>query len=256
MEAYKDRLDVLTRPAFIISITFFLAVICVGCVSQEETSPGRSATEQLLLSTAADRALSQLNLSEFSGHKVYVDFTYFDGYDAKYVEAEIRDAFNLAGASLAPNVTNADIVVEARSGGYSIDTNNAFIGIPAIPLPIPGTAEEPVTPSIALYQKDAELSYAKFELVAYSEKTHDHIYSSGPIDGKAYNTYREIFFLSWWRSDVPEKNKAKKQERFETWHQEYDLENMPEPTNGAVSSPVSTNSPTTSTNSTKSVKSK
>jgi hypothetical protein len=225
-------------------------VTVAGCVSQEETSPSRSATEQLLLSTAADRALSQVDLDVFSGHSVYVDFTYFEGYDAKYVEAEIRDAFNRAGASLAPDAKSADITVEARSGGYSMDTNNSFIGIPSIPLPIPGTAETPVTPSLALYQKDTQLAYAKFELLAYSDKTRAHIYSSGPIDGKAYNVYREILFLSWWRTDIPEKNKAKKQERYETWHQQYDLENMP--TNGPLSLPVSTNSPTTSTNAVKS----
>lgn len=249
----KNRLDCLTRSAFIILISFFLAVIGAGCVSQEETSPPRSATEQLLLSTAADRALSKVDLDAFSGHNVYVDFTYFDGYDAKYVESEIRDAFNRAGALLASDAKSADIIVEARSGGYSIDTNNTFVGIPSIPIPIPGTSETPVTPSIALYQKDSQLSYAKFQLLAYSDKTHAHIYSSGPIDGKAYNIYHEIFFISWWRTDVPEKNKKKKEEQFETWHQQYDLENMPD-TNAPVLPPASTNSPPTTTNSSKRAK--
>jgi hypothetical protein len=250
MEACKSRLDILARSASIILIFIFLAVTGAGCVSQEETNPARSATEQLLLSTATDRALSNIDLTIFAGHNVYVDFTYFEGYDAKYVESEIRDAVNRAGASLAPSATNADITVEARSGGYSIDTNNSFIGIPAIPIPIPGTAEMPVTPSIALYQKDMQLSYAKFQLLAYSDKTHAHIYSSGPIDGKAYKIYHEIFFLSWWRTDIPEENKEKKQEKFETWHQQYDLENMPDvPTNPPVASSESTNSPTMPTNS-------
>jgi hypothetical protein len=247
MEANKDRLEILTRSAFFISIFIFFALFGSGCVSQEETAPPRSATEQLLLSTAADRALSQVDLDVFSGHNVYVDFTYFEGYDAKYVEAEIRDAFNRAGALLASDAKSADIIVEARSGGYSMDTNNVFLGIPSIPIPIPGTSETPETPSLAFYQKDSQLSYAKFELLAYSDKTHAHIYSSGPIDGKAYNVYREILFISWWRTDIPEKNKKKKEERFETWHSQYDLQNMPSP----YSAPTGTNSSNTSTNNAK-----
>src|ERR1700678_3013064 len=100
MEANKDRLEILTRSAFFISIFIFFALFGSGCVSQEETAPPRSAPEHLLFSTAADRGLSQVDLDVFSGHNVYLDFIYFEGYDAKYVEAEIRDAFNRAGALL------------------------------------------------------------------------------------------------------------------------------------------------------------
>ena len=229
MEERKNPRRCITHFAFALAI-FIITVLIAGCATQETTDPPRSATEQLLLSSAADQALAGANLSLFAGRQVYFDFTYFDSYDSKYVEGEIRDAFSRAGALIAPDNKSADVIVEARSGADSVDTNSSFLGIPSIPLPIPGTAEEPVTPQIAFYQKLGQTSYAKFALLAYSNKTHAHIYSSGPLDGKAYNAYTSILFVSWWSTDIPEKAKNKYRYKYEIWYPQYDQQNMPPPT--------------------------
>lgn len=208
---------------------FAIVTLMAGCGTEEETNPPRSATEELLLSSAADQAMSKVNLNFFSGHKVYLDFTDFDGYDAKYAEGEVRDAVSRAGALLVAEKTNADIIMEARAGASSIDTNSFYIGIPAITLPIPGTAETPIIPRIAFYSKDSQDSYAKIDLLAYSEKTGAFIFSSGPLDGESYKTYRSLIIFSWWRTDVPEKVKQKYKQEYEVWQPQYDLTNLPPP---------------------------
>jgi hypothetical protein len=254
MEVCKDWRPILALIALVISILSF-GLFVTGCQTQEETSPPRSATEQLLISAAADQALATANLNAFAGQRVYFDFTYFEGYDSKYAEGEIRDAFSRAGALLAPDDKSADVIVEPRVGAYSIDTNSAFFGIPSIPLPIPSTSEEPITPQVAFYQRQSQFSYAKIALLAYSHKTHAHIYSSGSLDGKTYNTFRSILFISWWRSNVPEKNKDKYKQKYIVWQPQYDLQNMPAvSTNTPISTPTGpadTNSTATSTNAVK-----
>lgn len=250
MEELKDPQIHFARIASIIAIFTLLALFAVGCQTEEQSSPPRSAAEQLLLSTAADRAMAATDLKIFAGRNVYFDFTYFEGYDSKYAEGEIRDAFSRAGAAMASDAKSADVIVEARAGAYSIDTNAAFFGIPSIPLPVPSTAAAPIIPQVAFYQRLSQLSYAKFALLAYADKTHAHIYSSGPLDGKAYNTYRSLLFISWWRSNIPEKNKGKKQQKYEVWGPQYDLQNMPMTMSTNLSMPASlpdTNT-TTSTN--------
>lgn len=211
---------------------FIVALILSGCVARELTSPPRSSTEQLLLSTAVDQALANANLTIFAGRSVYFDFTYFDSYDSKYAEGAIRDAFSRAGALMAPDNKNADIIVEARSGSLSTDTNAAFFGIPAIPLPIPSTSAMPITPQIAFYLKQEQLSYAKLALLAFDNKTRAHIYSSGPLDGRAYHTYKLLLFVSWWATDIPEKAKAKYKYKYEVWYPQYDMQNLPPPATG------------------------
>ena len=227
MEVYKNHAESVSSKIFLIAAFALLALFGPGCTSRRVSYPPRTATEQLLLSTATDRALAQVNLSIFCGRSVYVDFTYFDSYDSKYVEGEIRDAFNRAGALLVADAKSADIIVEARSGADSIDNSSFFFGIPRIPLPIPSTAETPVIPQIAFYSRDSDHSYAKFGLLAYSKKTLGHIYSSGPLDGDSYNTYRSILFIQWWNTDIPEKVKKKNRQKYEVWGPQYNLTNLP-----------------------------
>lgn len=230
MEEGKNSRRCVTQFACACAIFIVTAFMMAGCASQEVTTPEHSATEQLLLSSAADKALARANLNIFAGRKVYLDFTYFEGYDSKYAEGEIRDAFSRAGALLAPDSKGANVIVEARAGAYSAETNSTFFGIPSIPLPIPGTAEEPVTPQVAFYEKRSETSYAKIALLAFDNQSRAHIYSSGSLDGKAYNKYTAIFFVSWWSSNVPEKAKKKVRQKYRVWFPQYDMRNMPPPT--------------------------
>lgn len=230
MEDAKPILKLLSQSALVLAFFAISALLDTGCATNEVTSPPRSATEQLLLSTAADHALATVNLGIFSGQSVFLDFTYFDAYDSKYAEGAIRDAFSRAGATLSTAATNATVIVEPRSGAYSAETNSAFFGIPSIPLPIPSTSETPVIPALPFYTKDEERSYAKIALLAYSEKTHAHIFSSGSLDGTSYKTHRFLLIVSWWRTDLPEEEpNEKKAEEYQTWFPQYDLTNMPPP---------------------------
>ena len=186
------------------------ALWVAGCAQTNLTSPSRSATEQLLLSTAADRAMQAASLSIFDGKKVYLDASYFDSYDAKNAIGTIRDALSQAGARLEPNATNCEIIVEARSGALSIDEADTLIGMPSTGLPIPlaGTLN---IPEIAVYKSQRQFSVAKLALLAYSNQTREHYFSSGSMLGKSYNKYYKFLgFITFTRTDIPEKKKARR----------------------------------------------
>jgi len=179
-----------------------------GCTQTTLTAPQRSATEQLLLSTAADRALGSTDLALFSGKKVFVDGSYFDSYDGKYALGTIRDALSRSGAMLVGNVTNSDLVVEARSGALSIDAADMLIGVPSagVPVPLAGTVS---IPELAFYKSQKQFSLAKFALLAYETKGGKHYYSSGPMIGKAYNHYyRFVGFIAYTSTDIPAKHRS------------------------------------------------
>ena len=187
-----------------------LAVIfsLTGCADFTMTNPPRTATEQLLLSTAADRALKNASLEMFRGKRVFIDGTYFDSYDAKYVIGALRDTFSQAGALLAPAITNSDIIVEARSGAFSTDFSSSLIGIPNLGLPIPLVGVISM-PELALYKSSDQRSLAKFALLAYESKSREHYYSSGPLVGNAYANIHKVLFFLWVTTDIPEKKSKK-----------------------------------------------
>jgi hypothetical protein len=195
----------LTVTAFLL----LLMLLAAGCATTDETNPPRSVSEQLLLSTAADRALTNGNFSIFAGKKVYFDSSYFDSYDSKYALGDIRDALSSAGALLVDDKTNSNIIVEARSGGLSTDSSDSLIGIPKMGLPVPLSGSLAI-PELPFYKSADQHSIAKFELLAFDTKTRQHIYSSGPLVGRAYNNNHAIFFISWNTTDIPEKLPPKK----------------------------------------------
>jgi hypothetical protein len=234
MEAQQSLLKVLMQPIRVVAIFMAVVLFVTGCASSLVTNPPRSATEQLLLSSSADRAMASVNLGIFAGRSVYLDLAYFDSYDSKYAEGEIRDALFRAGALLVNSETNADVIIEARSGALAIDNDTILFGIPNMSVPIPLSVPIEI-PEIALYKTQTQHSYAKFALLAYVNRSRAHIYSSGPLDGKAYHDYHKILFISWVATDIPEKEKTeKKAEKYKIWSPQYDLQNMPP----AIAKPV------------------
>ena len=103
-----------------------------GCTTMRQTDPARTATEQLLLSTAADRAVAYVSLAQFANRKVFLDTAYFDSYDSKYAIGAIRDALSRAGALLMPQSKGSEITIEARSGALSTDDRTYLLGLPAM----------------------------------------------------------------------------------------------------------------------------
>jgi hypothetical protein len=182
-------------------------LLLTGCAESTITNPPRSVTEQLLLSTAADRAINSTSLALFDQKKVFVDGTYFDSYDSKYVLGAIRDAFSRSGALLVNEATNSEIIVEARSGGLSIDASSSLIGVPStgVPVPLSGTLQ---IPELAFWKSSRQNSIAKLALLAYSTQSREHIFSSGSMLGKSYNNYYKFLgIIQWTTTDIPEKKK-------------------------------------------------
>ena len=65
-------------------IALIPAMLALGaCTSTRETSPQRSATEQLLISTAVDRAVEGMDLKIPQGTKVFLDAGQLEGSDGK-----------------------------------------------------------------------------------------------------------------------------------------------------------------------------
>src|SRR5690348_16562120 len=106
-----------------------------GCTTDRVSEPGQTATEQLLISTAVDHAVGQLNPSIPAGTKVFLDAQYFDNApgDAalytKYAIASVRDLLLRKGAHLTDDRKTADVIAEVRTGGQSIDHHNFLLEI-------------------------------------------------------------------------------------------------------------------------------
>jgi hypothetical protein len=182
-----------------------LTAICVllaSCTTSRETNPQRSATEQLLLSTAVDHAVENIRLDIAPGAKVFVDSTNFEGLDSRYAVGALRDRVLRLGGSLVADRGSSDTVVEIRSGSLSADHSKTLVGIPAFDVPIP-LAKELSIPDISLFRKSQRQGVAKIAATSYRTADGKLQDSTGPQFGFSHSTdYVVMFLFSWNTSDL------------------------------------------------------
>jgi len=183
------------------------SLICTGgCTRTRQSEPKRTAVEELLLSRAADKALSGADFQLLRGKKVFLSEKYFNSTDKEYALGAMRDYMSIAGALLVDAADDAEVIIEARSGGLSIDSGSSLVGIPEVPFPIPA-AGTLVTPEASLYKAERQYSVAKLALLAYEAKTRKHLFSTGALIGKSHHHYYRILgFFNWTATDLPEKS--------------------------------------------------
>jgi hypothetical protein len=170
-----------------------------GCSSQRESQPARTASEQLLISSAVDHALDRLNVDIPEGTRIWVNADNFDGYDQKYAVGAIRDHLLRRGALLVTDKAQADTIVEIRSGALSTDENDMLIGIPSMALPVPFVGATS-TPELSLLKRSNDKGVAKIGVTAYDAKTGALApYSPGqPAYGFSKRTRWVVFSLIDW----------------------------------------------------------
>jgi hypothetical protein len=191
--------------------TVFVAVAALtalaGCSDARQTSPARTATEQLLVSKAGDRAAEEITLKIPAGAKVFIDPTKFQGadgkdFDGQYLMSAIRDRVVRNGANLINDKDKADVIVEARAGALSIDEQKLLIGIPSFEVPIPLTGSVK-TPELSFFKRAEQQGVAKIGAMAYDAKDGKLIDSVGPAYGYSYRKQWVVLLLfSWTTQDI------------------------------------------------------
>jgi hypothetical protein len=184
------------------SAAILLVLALSACSQLRESEPGRTATEQLIFSTAIDRVCDQLAIQLPTNSKVFVDATYVEGTDSKYLVASLRDRILRRGGNLVAARDQADLVFELRVGALSIDRKKTLVGIPSIPIPIP-LAGEFTFPELALYKRDRRQGVVKLALTTYDAKTGALKDSQEPTYAFSHQTdWVVLLFFSWDSNDL------------------------------------------------------
>ena len=173
------------------------AAVCTGCATTSTSNTARTGTEQILISSAIDRAMSTVRFSDFAGYKVFIDDKYLDGaVDKGYLVGSLRHKVLAAGGSLAAAADAADVVLEARSGGIGTDSQESFLGMPAIG--VPGLPIE--LPEVKIASRDTQMGTAKIGLVCYDPKTGRALGTGGQANALAHNNDTYVLGIGPFRS--------------------------------------------------------
>jgi hypothetical protein len=181
-------------------------LLLTACSSKRETEPPRSATEQLLFSAAADRAADKLAFVLDPGTRVFIDGTFVEGTDSKYLLSAIRDRILRKGGNVTDKKEDADLVVEPRIGAISVDGDRTLFGTPAIPVPLVGLQ----VPEVALFKRSHQQGVIKLAATAYNPKSGRLVQSLDPVYGFSNRKeWTALIFFSWGSNDLmPEAEKS------------------------------------------------
>jgi len=164
-----------------------------GCGTTRWSDTSRTATEQLLISDAVDRAISDFDFSLLAGRDVFFDSSYLAGVtDEKYIVSSLRQHLLASGCILREDRDESEFVVEARSGGVGTDRSDVLIGVPAVQVPVvPGTPLPSAIPELPLAKSTNQKAVAKLAVFAYNRRTGRPALQTGvdPVVSTAKNSW-------------------------------------------------------------------
>ncbi len=179
-----------------------IGLMSTGCHTSKLTEPPRTVAEMVMLSHAADQAIAQLDLDPVQGKKVFLDTSYFESVDGKYVIGALREAIAIHGGILVDQLDASQWVMELRNRGLGMDTRSALFGLPAMEIPVP-FAGRVASPELALYKANLADSIASFAVVVYDRQEGLMLATATEGEGMSkFNQYQLLGFIKWRSTDV------------------------------------------------------
>jgi hypothetical protein len=175
-----------------------LALLCavVGCGTTRTSNTARTATEQLLVSDAIDRAVQVIDFSPLRGQTIYFDDRQlYEAVDDTYLISTLRQHLLASGCILKEKKEEATLVVEPRAGTIGTDNHDLLFGLPAATVPQFGalTALPSAIPEIPIAKRRNQRGVAKIALFAYYRETGEPAWQSGIV--REQSTSNDIWVL-------------------------------------------------------------
>ncbi|EDX80072.1 MAG: hypothetical protein KJ728_02190 [Alphaproteobacteria bacterium] len=174
------------------------ALALSACASTTETYIGRTATEQLLMARASDKAVEGLSLPLPTAASIFVDESYFQGEGSRYAISAIRAALSDAGYRLARNKDESDAVFEIRPGALSLEQMRRVFGLPEMRIPINETLNVVSLPELSVYSNRDRVGVAEFSGFLYEAKTGAPLGAVLPMIGEyRIRSHKLLMIVSW-----------------------------------------------------------
>lgn len=175
------------------------ALMALGaCAQVSQTNPGRTATEQLLLARASDKALEGLDLPLAKEARVFVDDTYFRVENSQYAVSATRAALSEAGHALANDRGAADVIMEMRAGAYSLEQMRRVFGMPPLAVPINENLNVVSLPELSIYSRRDRIGVVEFSAFLYDARTGAPLGALSPMIGEYRIRSHSVLMMVTW----------------------------------------------------------
>ncbi|MDO4585251.1 MAG: hypothetical protein Q4D62_14245 [Planctomycetia bacterium] len=186
-----------------IVVTLFLSgkwwgclVVCLlmGCGTAKMSNTSRTATEQLLLSDAMDRAVSQADFSAVAGKDIFIDSVAIESFtDHKYLVSLVRQHAFASGCRIKEKKEDAEYIVELRAGAIGTDQHDTLIGVTEMTIPAFPGFDSTAVPEIAIAKRTIQKAVVKIGIFAYTAESRRPVWQSGNLIAESRARNRWLF---------------------------------------------------------------
>lgn len=164
----------------------------VGCGTTKFSDTGRTATEQLLISSAMEDVVDEYDYSRLAGLKIHIKIAN-STTDSDYLKSLVRQQLAANGAFVRDAIDDADYVLEVAPGTVGTNRYELMYGIPETSIPAIGTLAATSIPEFALIKRTDQKAQVKLNMWAYNKTTGAIIWQSGVQTKSANIRDRWIF---------------------------------------------------------------
>ena len=157
-----------------------LAILfAAGCGTTKFSDTTRTATEQLLISSAMEDAVDEFNFYPLSGRKVFMKSDGVSATDKEYLLTLLRQQLAANGVLLQEKQEDADYVLEVATGTVGTDRYELIYGTKETTVPGFLAGGGTAIPEIALIKRTDQQAKVKLTMWAYNIKTGAIVWQSG-----------------------------------------------------------------------------
>jgi hypothetical protein len=169
-------------------------IALASCTTLLETTPPRTAKEQLMLSRAVRDSVADWQMPELADRRVHVDAAHLESFDRGFVLGEMRDWVGRQGAMLVDDEQDAEVRLEVRSGALGMEQREALIGIPALVIPVPMMGPMQ-TPELAVFKDARRKGLASLSVTAFDVQTGRRLFGDQGRIGQTYQADAVLLFI-------------------------------------------------------------
>lgn len=189
------RVTNIRQLGVLVIFAFALTVLGNGCATTKytDTETPRGATEQLLLSTAAERSATRIKVPDFHGVPLYLEVTGFTK-DAEFAKETVASELLARGAVIVTEAAKATYTVKILVQAFGTDQKEWFLGIPAM------TAIVPI-PEIALFKRRRQTARSRLRYTVIDTRTGRIVGQAQEAEGKTTSIRWTVLFFTFKWSD-------------------------------------------------------
>ena len=159
---------------------FLTLIFCAGCGTTKWSDTSRTATEQLLISSAMDDVIDEFNFYPLSGRKIFINDKGVSSTDKEYLLSILRQQLAANGTFIMEKKEDADYILEVSTGAVGTNRYDLMYGIPETSVPaVLSLGAGTTIPEISLIKKTDQKAQIKLTMWAYNQKTGAIIWQSG-----------------------------------------------------------------------------